>query len=182
MNTRSVITSVGLATVVAVGGVTAVAWTQEAQQRQGSRGFPDLVGGLKDVEGCIGVETAQTSSGKNVIFAWFEDKKAVERWYYNEVHQQLMDLFVGGGASPDAGRKPMSHIADDTGPIMVVASITMSDKPLFPDVALPFSQIAIEIYQPLPGGIFISERFAPAGVKVKHIRDFTPPQAPVGSD
>lgn len=180
MNTRSVITSVGLATVVAVGGVTAVAWTQEAQHRQGG-GFPDLVGGLKDVEGCIGVETAQTSSGKNVIFAWFKDKKAVERWYYSEVHQQVMDLF-GGGASPDAGRKPMSHIADDAGPIMIITSITMSDKPVFPGLGLPISQIAIEIYQPLPGGVFISERFAPAGVKVKHLRDYTPPQAPVGSD
>jgi hypothetical protein len=42
-------------------------------------GFPDLVAGLKATSGCLGVETAQSSSGKNVIFAWFEDKKAAIR-------------------------------------------------------------------------------------------------------
>ena len=181
MNTRSVITTIGLAAVVAVGGVTAVGWTQEADQRQGG-GFPDLIGGLKSVDGCLGVETARTSSGKNVIFAWFKDKKAVDRWYYSEVHQQVMDLMGGGGDAPDAGQKPLSHIADDAGPIMVIASITMSDKPMFPGTDIPFKQIAVEIYQPLPGGVFIVERFAPEGVKVEHLHDYTPKQAPMGSD
>ena len=32
-------------------------------------GWPDLVTGLKDTPGCLGVETAMTRSGKNVIFA-----------------------------------------------------------------------------------------------------------------
>ena len=181
MTTRSVITSIGLATLVTVGSITAVAWTQEAQQRQGG-GFPDLVRGLRTVEGCIGTETARTSSGKNVVFAWFQDKKAVERWYYSDVHQQLMDLLGDDGAYPDTGRKPMRHIADDSGPIMVIASMTMSEKPAFAGVGLPISQIAVEIYQPLPGGLFVGKRFAPAGVKVAHIRDLTPSPAPVGSD
>ena len=39
-----------------------------------------LVAGLKDVEGCLGVETAQTSSGKSVIFAWFKDLDAALDW------------------------------------------------------------------------------------------------------
>jgi len=181
MTTRSVITSIGLATLVAVGGITAVAWTQEARQSRGG-GLPDLVGGLRAVEGCIGVETAQTSSGKNVIFAWFQDKEAVERWYYSDVHQQLMDLLGDDGAYPDTGGKPLRHIADDSGPIMVITSMTMSDKPAFTGVGLPISQIAIEIYQPLPGGLFLGKRFAPAGVKVAHIHDFTPSLAPTDSD
>ncbi len=181
MTTRSLVTSIGLATLVTVGGLTADALTQEAHERQGG-GFPDLVRGLMTIEGCIGVETAQTSSGKNVVFAWFEDKEAVERWYYSEIHQQLMDLLGDNGAYPDAERKPMRHIADDSGPIMVIASMTMSDKPAFAGLGLPISQIAVEIYQPLPGGLFLGKRFAPAGVKVAHIHDLTPSSAPVDSD
>ena len=32
------------------------------------------------------METAQTVSGKQVIFAWFESKEAVLRWYYSGMH------------------------------------------------------------------------------------------------
>ncbi|MDT4898958.1 MAG: hypothetical protein QOH25_4035 [Acidobacteriota bacterium] len=52
-----------------------LAQDQQDQKREG-RGFPDLVAGLKATPGCLGVETARTDSGKSVIFAWFEDKKA----------------------------------------------------------------------------------------------------------
>src|SRR2546422_728630 len=64
-------------------------------QQQRPQGFPDLVGGLKAVPGCLGVETARTASGKNVIFAWFEDKKAVLNWYYSDTHQHAMRMLVG---------------------------------------------------------------------------------------
>src|SRR5262245_51088535 len=37
--------------------------------------FGDLGGALKATPGCLGVESARTSSGKQVIFAWFENKK-----------------------------------------------------------------------------------------------------------
>lgn len=36
----------------------------------------DLVAALKATPGCLGVETARTGSGKQVIFAWFENKDA----------------------------------------------------------------------------------------------------------
>jgi hypothetical protein len=36
---------------------------------------------LRATAGCPGVETAQTTSGKQVIFAWFEDKKAALAGY-----------------------------------------------------------------------------------------------------
>ena len=38
---------------------------------------------------------ATTASGKMVIFAWFENKKAALAWYYSDVHQKLMKM--GGG-------------------------------------------------------------------------------------
>src|SRR5215471_6937399 len=62
---------------------------------QNPGGFPDLVGGLKATPGVLGVDTARTSSGKMVIFAWFENKKAVLNWYYSDMHQALVKKYSG---------------------------------------------------------------------------------------
>jgi len=136
-------------------------------------GLPDLVGMLKATPGVLGVDAARTASGKQVIFAWFEDKKAALAWYYSPGHQQLMKTFVSGGAT---GRKPLADIPDDIGPIMAIASLTMSEKPQVPGVQMPVSQIAIELYAPLPGGLAAGGRFAPATVKVKGLVEV--PSAP----
>ncbi len=65
----------------------------EGHPNRDGRGFPDLVGGLKAIEGCIGVETAQTPDGKQCIFAWFENKKAVLNWYNSDMHQGVQEAF-----------------------------------------------------------------------------------------
>ena len=139
-------------------------------QSQSPLPLPDLVGGLKAIPGCLGVDTARTASGKMVIFAWFEDKKALLRWYNSDMHQQVMKL----GGPPEPGRVPLAGIPDDSGPILAVASLTMAD-PATSKGPLPVSQIAIELYQPLPGGVFVGGRFAPGSVKVPGMRDLTPP-------
>ncbi len=133
-------------------------------------GLPDLVGALKKSPGCLGVETAQTGSGKQVIFAWFKDKKAVLKWYYSDLHKDLMKRFVPASEYP----RPLKDVADESGPIMVIASITPAKKPQFEGTPLPISQIAIELYQPLPGGAALGGRFAPGEVEVKGLRDYTP--------
>jgi quinol monooxygenase YgiN len=133
-------------------------------------GFPDLVGALKATPGCLGVETARTASGKQVIFAWFEDKKAVVKWYNSPTHQQVMKQFF---PAPEYS-KPLKDVPDDSGPIMAIASITFSDKPKFKETPLPISQIAIELYRPLSGGIHLGGRFAPEGLKVPKLKDYTP--------
>jgi hypothetical protein len=56
-------------------------------------GLPDLVGGLKTIAGCIAVETAIIVRGKEVIFAWFEDRQAVLRWYHSGMHQEILKSF-----------------------------------------------------------------------------------------
>ena len=134
------------------------------------QGMPDLVGGLKKTRGCLGVESAGTGSGKEVIFAWFEDKRAVLRWYSSPTHRRVMRSFVQNGANL---KKPLEHIEDGTGPIMVVASLTMAEKPLFEGLSLPVSQIAMELYQPLPGGSYFGSRFTPKSVPVAHSRDLS---------
>jgi hypothetical protein len=137
------------------------------------RSLPDLVGMLKATPGVLGVDAARTVSGKQVIFAWFEDKKAALTWYYSAGHQQLIETFAPGGA---LGRKPLADVPDDIGPIMAIASLTSSERPQVPGVQMPVSQIAIELYAPLPGGLAAGGRFAPATVKVKGLVEV--PSAP----
>jgi hypothetical protein len=148
-----------------------LAQDQRDQKREG-RGFPDLVAGLKATPGCLGVETARTESGKNVIFAWFEDKKAALKWYYSGMHQGAMKGFFPGHKADT----PLKNVPDESGPILAIASITMTDKPRFKESSLPISQIAIELYQPVSGGIFLGGRFAPESLKVPGMRDIAKQQ------
>ncbi len=145
--------------------------SQEKQHgKRDGRGFPDLVSGLKATKGCIGVETAQTPDGKQCIFAWFENKKAVLNWYNSDMHQGVQEAFF-----PDEQEyTPLKDVPDDMGPIMAIASITFSDKEHFEATNLPISQIAIELYTPVSGGLFLGSKFAPDAVKVKNMKDYTP--------
>lgn len=130
-------------------------------------GFPDLVKGLKASPGCLGVDAARTSSGKQVIFAWFENKKAVLAWYYSEMHQGAMKSFFPGYKTGT----PMKDIKDDDRPFLVIASLTPAEKAQVDGTKLPISQIAIELYNPAPGGVALGGRFAPSALKVPGLRD-----------
>ena len=154
---------VGALAVIALSGLPGAGRADDPPARKDpGKGFPDLVAALKESPGCLGVETARTASGKSVIFAWFEDKKAALAWYNSDVHQRVMKRFL-----PDthSGRKPLADVPDDSGPIMAVASLTPNDKPT-KDNPSPFKQIAIELYQPVNGGLAIGGRFAPEKMKV----------------
>ena len=141
----------------------------KSQPQDPLAGLPDLVATLKKTPGVLGVDAARTMSGKNVIFAWFENRAAVMRWYYNPVHQGLMKRFFGEGPY----RKPLERVKEDSGPILVIASITPSEKPASKATSLPISQIAIELYQPVPGGAALGGRFAPETVKVENLIDYS---------
>jgi hypothetical protein len=120
-----------------------------------------MIKSLKESPGCLGVETAFTTSGKMVLFAWFKDKKACLDWYYSDTHQKVIKDFFPG-TKPG---KPLQGVPDDCGPIMAIASVTFSQKPMFEGTTLPFSQISIELYTPLKGGLSLGGSFAPPGVK-----------------
>ena len=143
-----------LAAALSLTALLSLGALQEPTSRVPMQGMPDLVGALKKTKGCLGVETAGTSTGKEVIFAWFEDKKAVLRWYSSPTHRGVLRGFVRGADL----KKPLEHIEDGTGPIMVVASLTMAEKPLFEGLSLP-------------GGSFLGGRFTPKSVPVAHSRD-----------
>ncbi len=143
-------------------------------------GFPDLVSGLKATPGCLGVETARTSSGKQVIFAWFEDKKAALAWYYSDMHRAVMKQFTppASTSSEQPRHAPLADVPDDGLPILAVASVTLLDPSQMTPGAPPFKQIAIELYRPLAGGLALGGRFAPATVKVPGLREVTIPSTP----
>ncbi|MGI9013282.1 MAG: hypothetical protein ACR2GY_03435 [Phycisphaerales bacterium] len=125
-----------------------------------------LVRSLEASPGCLGVETAHTDSGKDVIFAWFKDKQAAVTWYNSGMHQGIAKRFF-----PDREPHiPLEHVADDSGPVLTIASITQAATPP-PSGAttLPVSQIAIELYTTLPGGFAVGGRFAPVDVQVEHL-------------
>ena len=134
-------------------------------------GFPNLVGPLKATPGCIGVETARTSSGKQVIFAWFENKKAALNWYYSETHRAVMKQFAPPASSGQIARAPLADVPDDGTPILAIASVTLVDPSQVAPGAPPFSQIAIELYSPLSGGLALGGRFAPSAMKVPGMRE-----------
>src|SRR4051812_12905815 len=93
-----------------------------AAQAPAPGGLPDLVGALKATPGVLGVDAGQMISGKQVIFAWFENKQAVLNWYNSDVHRRLMNRFSSGPRRPDG---PLAGIKEDSGPILTIASITM---------------------------------------------------------
>jgi hypothetical protein len=126
-----------------------------------------LLQSLRSVEGCLGADSGQFESGKNVIVGWFEDVEAARRWYNHPVHQALMGRMPGVNAE---NRKPLEHIAEGV-PLMIVASITFSDRPQIRGVPMPISQIGIEIYQAAPGGAYINGKLAPESFRVEHMRN-----------
>jgi hypothetical protein len=128
--------------------------------------FPDLVGALKQTPGCLGVDTAMTSSGKQVIFAWFEDKKAVMAWYYSDAHLASMRLIGAGPAD-----HPMKDVPDSGTPVLAIASLTPTSRTQDATTPMAISQIAIELYTPLPGGVAVGGRFAPATLQVPGLRE-----------
>src|SRR5687768_15413621 len=164
---REVVLVVMLALVVFSPGAL-VLLAQAPPQQGPPAGFPDLIGMLKATLGGLGFVAAQTMSGKQVIFAWFDNKKAALNWYYSEGHQKLIKTLASGG---NPGRTPMADVPDDGNPILAVASITLSKQPQVSGVQLPVSQIAIELYAPLPGGRPAGGRFAPSSVKVKGLME-----------
>lgn len=156
----SVLGVILLVLLVVIGKTTLSA---QDEKKPESEPFGGLLEALKASPGCLGVETAQTGSGKLVIFAWFEDKKAALKWYYNDAHLEVVKKFFPGIQA--VKRKPLKDIPDNGGPLMAIASLTLKGKPT-KENPLPFSQIAIELYQPLPGGLAIGGKFTPPKVKV----------------
>ena len=163
-----------IATVALIAGIgigvssrPALAQDQKAGQKQTVADFPDLVAGLKATPGCIEVTQAMLPGGKMTIFAWFENKAAVNAWYMSPMHQGVMKKFFPN--MPGHG-EAIPAFKDEESPLLVVATITPSQEPMIEGSSLAISQIAIEIYTPVPGGIAFGGGFGPDSLKVPGLR------------
>ena len=159
--------SIVVATVlVALGGLAGAFQGAAPRAKGGGSGFEGLTATIKESPGCLGVETAKTSSGKEVLFAWFEDKAAIETWYYGDAHRAMMKQF---SPASKLTRRGLGRLPEKDGPILVIASMTPNDKPT-KDNPAPFKQLAIETYQPLDESLAINGRFAPETLKLTPAR------------
>ena len=142
------------------------AWANTAGAQAPSTGFPNVINALKAAPGCLGVEIGQTSSGRQVIFAWFDGKKALVDWYHSDIHQRAMRRVF-----PDTtfDRQPLPDLPDDTGTILAIVSVKFAEAT--EDKPRTISSIGIELYGPLPGGVAVGGRFAPAAVTVRGLRE-----------
>jgi hypothetical protein len=160
----------GMIAALAIGtmGTLAQAQAQEGKTYHPEDFFPNLLLELQGTPGCLGVEAAQTQTGKDVVFSWFKDKDSLLGWYHGELHQKIMGKVFPGRVF----RTPLENVPDDSGPILVVASLTFDDQAKLGG-RLPISQLAIELYTPLSGGVFLNGRFAPSNLEVPNMLEYT---------
>jgi hypothetical protein len=154
---------------IAVGILLALGQSSFAQA-PGS-GFPNVVGALRESPGVLGVETGRTASGKQVIFAWFEDKKSLVAWYRSEAHQKAMKTVF---PNLTFDRQPLPDLPENSGPILTIVSVSFREAPTPDTMARAIASIGIELYSPLPGGVAVGGRFAPLALKVPGLRDIDP--------
>lgn len=162
---KRTIREVGAAAVLSlVIALPAIVTLRAQSEKAAKTGPPDLVAGLKSTPGVLGVELVQTMSGKSAIFAWFENKQAVLKWYYSDTHMAAMAQFGATGRRP---RGPLADVPDDGRPVLAIASVTLHGvDPTSAADLKNVPQIAIELYAPLPGGLAVGGRFAPSAVNV----------------
>src|SRR5215468_9328851 len=130
--------------------------------------FAALLDAARAHPGCLGIDTGQTTSGKQVIFAWFENKAALVTWYKSDAHQKAMKV-----AFPNRtfNREPLPDTPDNTGQILAIVSLQMKDSSVPDETGLPIATIGIELYTPVPGGVAVGGRFAPKSIRVPGLRE-----------
>ena len=117
-----------LVIVVSVALALVCSWITPALAQAPPGDFASVVSAARAWPGCLGVETGQTSSGKRVIFAWFESKKALIGWYHSEVHQKAMKtVFPNLAAEVVEARAGLGADTPDRTPIV-------GPLPGYPDV------------------------------------------------
>jgi len=155
---RNLAAAAALAMVVSVPALVTL-----TAQASGQNGLPDLITALKATPGVLGVDAARgTLNGKMVIFTWFQNRDALMAWYKSDMHQSLVLQFGGGRQRPS---EPLAGVPDDGRPILAIASMTMRPG-ASGDIRSSVTQMAIELYAPLPGGLAAGGRFAPSTATV----------------
>lgn len=112
-----------------------------------SAGVGGLRSALRAVRGCLGVKVAATEDGKEVVFAWFEDKEAVLRWYHSRARQETMRAFF----PQYKPRGPLHDVPGDVGPILAIASLKTAEEPLLKALRCRLLKSPLNYAHPSPG-------------------------------
>ena len=132
---------------------------QRARAVQDAMGIPNLTKALEQSPGMLKAVSGRMADGKLVIFGWFENKEAVQAWYYGDLHQKMLDRFA---YERPRDRVALGNVADDI-PIMVMASFTPPKKP-----GEGFNQISIEVYTPVNAGFTQGGSLGPEEIGKKY--------------
>jgi hypothetical protein len=125
--------------------------------------------------GVLGIELGQTTKGRRVIFAWFENKRALVDWYQSDFHERGVKWAFPNLKSV---REPLPDLPEDSGQILALVSLKFADKSTTGAAVSrvasrpAIESIGIELYTPLPGGVAVGGRFAPKSVRVPGLREF----------
>ena len=115
------------------------------------------------------------AAARQVIFAWFENKKALLTWYTSETHIHAMQsVFPGHQPSATA----LKDIPDGHGPILTIASVTSGSirRPQRRRAHRRSRQIVDRALRTTARrGLAVGGRFAPAGAESAGLRELTPP-------
>jgi quinol monooxygenase YgiN len=163
-------TSQSLQQLVAV-ALVVVLWTvslMSARAQAPHPRFAALLDAARAHPGCLGVDTGQTASGRQVIFAWFENKAALVSWYKSDAHQKAMKAVF---PNQTFNHEPLPDTPDNSGQILAIVSLKTSASPAPSATELPVATIGIELYTPLPGGVAVGGRFAPKSIRVPGLRE-----------
>jgi hypothetical protein len=162
------------ALAAAIGCASPVASTAQ-EPHPGEPGFGEqLARAVLASPGALGIETGRTVKGRLVIFAWFENKKALVDWYQSDFHTKAVKW-----AFPNQtfDREPLPNTPENSGQILALVTMKFADQPP-PGAATAgtpsrpaIESIGIELYTPVPGGVAVGGRFAPKSVKVPALRE-----------
>jgi len=162
----------------ALAAAAGCAWLAPSSAQEPNPGDPgygeQLIKAVLASPGVLGIELGQTTKGKRVIFAWFENKKALVNWYKSDFHQRGVKW-----AFPDQkfDREPLPDMPENSGQILALVTLKFADKSTSNAAASsvasrpPLESIGIELYTPLPGGVAVGGRFAPKSVRVPGLRE-----------
>jgi hypothetical protein len=133
-----------------------------------------LVKAVMASPGVLGVELGQTAKGRRVIFAWFEDKRALVNWYQSDFHERGVKWAFPNLKSV---REPLPDLPENSGQILAIVTLKFADRSAAGAAVTritsrpPIESIGIELYTPLPGGVAVGGRFAPKSVRVPGLRE-----------
>jgi hypothetical protein len=132
-----------------------------------------LVKAVMASPGVLGIELGQTAKGRRVIFAWFEDKRALVNWYQSDFHERGVKWAFPNLKSV---REPLPDLPENSGQILALVTLKFSNTSSAGATTRitsrpPIESIGIELYTPLPGGVAVGGRFAPKRVRVPGLRE-----------